>query len=91
MGRRGNIGLEVYLRDVENHIERIQTQYDGDILFTQPYNIGRATSIGVQPSINYKIKKWWKSELSFNLYQYHISGEFNDKSYDKNSFKIQIA
>lgn len=86
LGRKGNIGMELYYRNIKNLIERTETIYEDDILIRLPINIGKARSIGLTASTSYKLNKWWKSDLSFNLYQYSISGEIKKELYESESF-----
>ncbi len=84
--KKGNIGLELYYRNTKNLIERTETIYKDDIIIRKPINIGKANSIGLQASLSYKLLKWWKIDLSANLYNYDISGEIRKIPYDKHSF-----
>jgi len=84
--KKGNISIETYYRSINNVINRINEVFDGNILLTKPFNVGQSVSIGVEPAVNFNIKKWWKVNLGMNFYDYTIKGTLNDIVFDQNSF-----
>jgi outer membrane receptor protein involved in Fe transport len=83
--RKGFFSIETYLRRVENIIRRLSTVYTDGILISQPYNIGTSTSIGIEPSFNYSITKWWKINTAANVFLFNLDGEINDVDYSTES------
>ena len=86
LAKKGFASLEVYFRNVNDIIYRISTVYEPGVLIQQPYNIGRSNSIGVEPSINYTLKSWWKINASANIYLYQLDGSIDDIDYSTESF-----
>ena len=82
---KGFITFEVYARTVSDIITRISTVYEPGILISQPYNVGNSLALGFEPSINYKVKKWWKINAAVNAIQLMLNGEIEDVSYDRES------
>lgn len=83
---KGNVGIELYYRDIKNLINRTTTVYEDDVLLRSPVNIGSAQSMGAQFSLSHKLKKWWNSDISLNLYRYKLKGQLNEFSYNSESF-----
>ncbi|NOQ72253.1 MAG: TonB-dependent receptor [Crocinitomix sp.] len=84
--RKGYFSLEGYFRKSSGIINRISTVYEEGILISQPYNIGTSEAYGLEASLNYKIKKWWKINASGNAYLFNLTGELNDVDYSRESF-----
>lgn len=84
--RKGFFSVEGYFRKSNGIINRISTVYDEGILISQPYNIGTSEAYGLEATLNYKIKKWWKINASGNTYLYNLSGQLNDVDYSRESF-----
>lgn len=73
LSKKGTISVESYVRYVKNYISRVQIPYDTNMLLTTPLNVGETYSIGAEPSFSYKLKKWWKVDIAFNLFSYTIN------------------
>ncbi|MFK8046317.1 MAG: outer membrane beta-barrel protein [Crocinitomicaceae bacterium] len=84
--KKGFFSLEVYARTVSDIITRISTVYEPSILISRPYNVGNSLSIGFEPSINYKVKEWWRINAAINAIHLTLRGEIEDISYDRQSF-----
>lgn len=84
--RKGFLSIEAYLRKSNNIINRISTVYEPGILISQPYNIGTSSSYGLEASINYTLKKWWKMNVGLNSFYYDLTGALNDVDYSAQSF-----
>lgn len=84
--RKGFFSLEGYFRMSNNIINRINTVYEGPILISQPYNIGTSESYGLEASLSYTLKDWWKINAGANAYFFNLTGELNDIDYSAESF-----
>lgn len=84
--KKGYMTVEAYFRLVNGQIERVSTVYEPSILITRPYNIGVSQSIGLEPSINYDLKEWWKINLALNLFYFNVNGSLEDQVFDNSSF-----
>ncbi|WP_282784827.1 TonB-dependent receptor domain-containing protein [Phaeodactylibacter xiamenensis] len=64
----------VYLRDVEQVINRVNTIYNDTILNRIYTNAGRARAIGIETGTTLYPVKWWKIYLGGNVFNYRIEG-----------------
>ncbi len=85
IAKKGFLTLEAYLRKSNNIINRISTVYSEGILISQPYNIGTSESYGIEGSVNYTIRDWWKLNAGINVYFYNLKGSLNDLDYSAQS------
>lgn len=95
---KGFVSVETYVRLVDNFISRIQVPADTNLTLTTPINVGKTYSIGVEPSVSYKVFDWWRVDLGLNLFNYNIesdheqiasSSNFNWNSRLTNTFPIK--
>ena len=69
----------IYYRNVNNLINRVNTIYNDTILNRIYSNVGNAKAFGGELGTEFTVAKKLKTFASFNLYNYQIHGEF-DKS-----------
>ena len=69
----------IYFRNVDNLINRVNTIYNDTILNRIYSNVGNAKAFGGELGTEFTVAKKLKTFASFNLYNYQIDGEF-DKS-----------
>ena len=69
----------IYYRNVNNLINRVNTIYNDTILNRIYSNVGNAKAFGGELGSEFTVAKKLKTFASFNLYNYQIDGEF-DKS-----------
>ena len=69
----------IYYRNVDNLINRVNTIYNDTILNRIYSNVGNARAFGGELGTEFTVAKKLKTFASFNLYNYQIDGEF-DKS-----------
>ena len=69
----------IYYRNVNNLINRVNTIYNDTILNRIYSNVGNAKAFGGELGTEFTVAKKLKTFASFNLYYYQIDGEF-DKS-----------
>lgn len=88
--RKLSLSLETYYRYTQNSIQRISQVYEDNIFIRVPYNISELYSIGAEPSVTYSPKKWWRSQIGLNLFNYQLIGDFDGRSFDQESFNWNL-
>jgi len=88
--KKGNLSFEFYHRDISNKIQRIGSVYSANVIITKPENIGKEYSSGLEASYNLPLAKWWKFALSGNAYNYKVTGELNERSFDQQSYSYNL-
>jgi outer membrane receptor protein involved in Fe transport len=78
--------VEAYYRVTNNKIERIRSVYQEDVTLTTFYNVGNDYSLGTELMFNFDPIENWNVNLMGNLYNYRVKGEFEDQSFDRESF-----
>lgn len=84
--KKGNFSVELYHRDIKNKIERVRSVYQANIVLSKPENVGTELSTGMELSYSRPIAKWWKLDVSGNLYRYEVKGELEGQSFNQESF-----
>ena len=82
---KGFVAFETYLRHVNNYIDRIQIPTDTNNILSKPFNVGQTNSIGVEPSLSYKLFKWWKLDAAMNIFYFDIISERQEISSRSNT------
>ncbi|MCX7994894.1 MAG: TonB-dependent receptor family protein [candidate division WOR-3 bacterium] len=77
--------LDAYYRITRNKIEHISQIYRGDTMLHTIENIGQDYTLGLEPTIDFKITKWLNINLSANLYEHRIEGTLEDVSFSQKS------
>lgn len=80
------VTIENYFRSTSNLIERVSTVYQDNVIITRPYNIGTASALGIEPSLQYKVKEWYDLNVGLNIFYFAVSGEIENVDYSANSF-----
>ena len=74
---KGFLSLESYYRHKSDKVEWIRVPYKkDDATLRFPENIGNTDTYGIELMLNYNITKWWKSDITFNLFNYKVKGEY---------------
>jgi len=76
---------ETYYRITNNKVERIREVFTENIIKTFPENVGRDFFLGVELALSIHLTKWWKTDLSGNLFHYTIKGTLQDEPYFRES------
>ena len=82
---RNFFSAELYYRITNNKVERIRDVFSENIMITFPENVGRDYFFGTELSLNIGIRKWWKADLSGNIFHYSIRGTLQDEPYFRES------
>jgi hypothetical protein len=53
---------------------------------SRPENVGQDYALGSEISLGLSFFKWWKADLSANLYQYKLEGSYGETTFDRESF-----
>ena len=70
----------------ESLIERIRSVYEpGVILFTAD-NVGTDYSLGAELLFDLQLVKWWRINLSGDIYDYRITGRAGNEDFSNSSF-----
>jgi outer membrane receptor protein involved in Fe transport len=69
--------IQVYRRETSQVINRVG-YLQGDTLIYTSQNLDRDYSTGFELTGNFELKKWWRLDLSANIYNYRITGEIVD-------------
>ena len=81
-----SISLEGYYRITKNKTERIRSVYQDNIMMQTPENVGQDFALGTEIVFSLNFFKWWKIDLSGNLYDYRLVGSLGDQVFDRQSF-----
>ncbi len=67
----------VYYRNTQNVINRVNT-VDSDTVLNRIYtNVGNGEAFGLELGADLKLSDWWKLNVGGNIYHYAIDGMFN--------------
>jgi len=69
------LSLELYSRQTENLIERVQSVYGENVILNTWDNVGNSLSLGSEISFRYLATKWWDFNLMGNVYHYEINDQ----------------
>ncbi len=69
------ISIEIYYRQTNNKINRIQTLQQNNVMLHTFANLDKDYAIGTELMFNIAIYKWWNINNSYNFFNYHIDGE----------------
>ena len=71
-----------YYRDVKNLVNRVNTVYNDTILNRIYSNVGNGKAVGLEVGAQLKPTKDWSNFIGFNIYDYEINGEFDNRPID---------
>jgi outer membrane receptor protein involved in Fe transport len=82
--------VEGYYRITENKVERVPGPYADDTTNTMflhtVANVGTDYALGVEFMLNYSPTKWYTANLMADLYDYRLTGEYNDRNFEQHDF-----
>lgn len=87
--KKSKLFSNVYLRNIDNLINRVNTVYNDTILNRIYSNVGRARTIGFENGIDYKKDKF-SIFLSTNIYNTTIKGKFNGDKIDNSAWMFGV-
>lgn len=85
IGQNNLISLEGYYRITNNKVERVRSVYEGNIMLSEPENVGKDYALGLEFMFSFQLYKWWEVDLLGDLYNYKVEGvlygeDFSNKS-----------
>lgn len=86
--KQAYISFEAYHRVTHNKVEYLQRNWEVQegVLMSQPFNVGKDYSTGLELSINLKQLKWWEINLMGNIYNYEVTGKALNKDFSNTTF-----
>ncbi|SFU27149.1 Outer membrane receptor proteins, mostly Fe transport [Pustulibacterium marinum] len=78
--------FQFYHRKTTNVMQDYTVTGADEILISMPTNVGISQNTGVELMGNIAFKKWWTSNLSISLYDYHLEVDFDETAYTRNQF-----
>lgn len=79
------VSLDGFHRTTNNKIERLDSIASNGIFYSNPENIGKDYSTGIEVTGNINITKWLLVNASVSLYNYRIKGELNSNNIERES------
>ncbi|MCG8308823.1 MAG: TonB-dependent receptor [Cytophagales bacterium] len=80
-----SLSFEGYYRITNNKVERIRSVYQENVMLSRPENVGRDYALGLEMVFSLNFLKWWKMDLSGNLYDYQLRGRLEEQNFDRQS------
>jgi outer membrane receptor protein involved in Fe transport len=78
---KGSITSSIFYRNSQDLIFSIRSVNDQGFSTSLPENLNSEKSYGIDFTSNYKIAKWWKMDLNFNLFHANIDGSNINEQY----------
>lgn len=82
----GYISSELYFRQTNNAIERINYLSEDNIIIHKPINADKHQHSGIELSTSLKFTKWFMLNMSANGYYYTLNGQYEDTPVAKQSY-----
>jgi outer membrane receptor protein involved in Fe transport len=83
---KGSFSTELYFRNTNNIIERVQEVYTTNVILKRPVNAGTSKALGGEISYRKNIKKWWSLDFGTNIFWYQLKGQIGDLVFDQENF-----
>lgn len=84
--KKGSFSSELYFRNTNNIMQRIQEVYDTNVIVKRPVNAGVSQAVGLELAFNKKLTKWWMLDAGANFFYFQIKGEIPGASLDQQNF-----
>ncbi len=82
---RNFFSAELYYRITNNKVERIQEVFSENVIMTRPENVGTDYFFGTELAASLSLTKFWKADLSGNIFHYSIEGTLQDEPFFRES------
>ncbi len=83
---KGSFSAELYFRNTNNIIERIQEVYTTNVILKRPVNAGTSKSLGGEISYRKRLLKWWSLDFGTNVFFYQLKGSLGTLNIDQQNF-----
>jgi outer membrane receptor protein involved in Fe transport len=80
------ISAEGYYRITHDKVERIRSVYEPGVILHSAANVGADYSLGTELLLDLQLFKWWRMNLSGDVYDYRVTGELNGQDFSNSSF-----
>mgnify|MGYP000147177703 FL=1 len=84
--QKGSFSAELYYRNTNNIIERIQEVYETNVILKRPVNAGTSKSLGGELSYRKRLYKWWSLDFGSNVFLYQLKGSLGNVLIDQQNF-----
>lgn len=72
---RNMVSAELYIRETNNLMERVQSVYSENVILHTFDNVGNSLSVGSELSLRVMPFEWWDFNLMGNVYHYEINDQ----------------
>jgi len=83
---KSRVSAEAYYRITHDLIERVQSVYAPGVILHTAENVGTDYSLGTELLFDLQLLKWWRVNLSGDLYDYRIEGTTGGENFADTSF-----
>jgi len=80
------ISTEAYYRVTHDKVERIRSVYAPGVILHTAENVGTDYALGAELLFDLQPVKWWRVNLSGDLYDYRITGKVDSQDFSNSSF-----
>ncbi len=84
--QNGSLSSSIYFRDTQDKIQSIRTVDGFGFATSMPENLTGERSYGAEFISQLDIRKWWKSDLSFNFFRADIDGTNIDETFRRTTY-----
>lgn len=81
-----NIGANVFYRDLDNLIQKVNSEDSNGVLYEKPDNFAGAWLAGIELMSSANISKWWRMNASFSWFDSRIT----DAAFNGDAIKDQV-
>lgn len=85
-----SVFANLYYRNTQNVINRVNTVYNDTILVRTFTNAGVGKAWGIETGFDLKVKEWWSFFIGANVYQYSIKGDVFNMAVNASSVNYSI-
>ena len=83
---QSRISAEAYYRITHDKVERIRSVYAPGVILHTAVNVGADYSLGTELLFDLQLLKWWRANVSADIYDYRVTGELNGQDFSNSSF-----
>ncbi|MEO0077874.1 MAG: outer membrane beta-barrel family protein, partial [candidate division WOR-3 bacterium] len=80
------VSVEGYYRITHDKIERLRSVYEPGVILHTAANVGADYSLGSELLLDLQLLRWWRMNLSGDIYDYRITGRYKDQDFSNSSF-----
>lgn len=80
------ISAEAYYRITHDKVERIRSVYAPGVILHTAANVGADYSLGTELLFDLQLLRWWRANVSADIYDYRVTGRLNNQDFFNSSF-----